>query len=128
MTNGSEYASTDISKATLLNAQFKSTFAPLSPFPVQPPVEPDGLATLDCTSDEICRTIKMTRSNVASGPDGISSRMLKGCSGSPLLRFLTAPCHLVYCLKTGSSLQLPPSSKLGIQLKCVTIGRSLCCL
>ena len=82
ITNGSEYASTDISKATLLNAQFKSTFAPLSPFPVQPPVEPDGPATLDCTSGEIRMTINMTRSNVASGPDGISSRMLKGCSGS----------------------------------------------
>ena len=125
MTNGSEYAFTDISKATLLNVQFQSTFAPLSPFPVQPPVEPDGLATLDCTSDQIYMTIKMTCSN------GISSRMLKGCSGSicePLAEIFNRSLSSGRLPQDWSSLQLPPSSKLGIQLKCVTIGQSFCCL
>ena len=84
MTNGVELASSDISKATLLNEQFKSIFAPLSPLPDPPPIAygPENISTLDCVGDEVKMVLRSLRPNVASGPDEISSRMLKNCAES----------------------------------------------
>ena len=90
LSKGDISASDDIGKATLLNDHFVSCFAPPSPLPPPPPfptaISSDStnppLDTLPVSSTDVMAHIRRLKSCTASGPDGISSRMLKGCAES----------------------------------------------
>lgn len=80
---GSVSATTSLQKASLLNEQFVSSFTSspptlLSPRPL-PPSDVPALSSVECSSVAVARVLKSMRPKIASGPDGISSRILRGC-------------------------------------------------
>ena len=62
----------------MLNDYFISCLT-LKSYPVAIPstATEDHLLAVSCSSEDVARVISSMRSNVAAGPDGISSRMLK---------------------------------------------------
>lgn len=63
----------------MINSHFTSCFSP--PSSASPPMQPEPLSTVSSISSVDFAgldVIGSMRSNVASGPDGISSMMLKG--------------------------------------------------
>ena len=73
--------STAAEQATLLNNQFVSTFSPRDG-PIELPVsvhdvEAESLCSFRCDEEEVFLGITSMRLNVACGPDGMSSKMLK---------------------------------------------------
>ena len=84
VSRGDSSAATAVGKAALLNEHFVSCFSPPSPLPA-PPVKgshPTCLDDLAVTGSDVSILIGRMRTKVASGPDAISSRMLKGCAQS----------------------------------------------
>ncbi len=85
VTSGSVSASNPSDQADLFNSHFSSCFSP-NPPPLFPSSSEEqstlapALSTLSCSPDEVASVIKRLRQDIASGPDGISSRMLKGTS------------------------------------------------
>ena len=77
--NGSTTASSPSSKANLLNSFFASCFSDAQgvPLPACPPSGLPNLSTIQCTDDEVESLLCALKSNTATGPDGISSHMLR---------------------------------------------------
>ena len=94
----------DLSKASLLNDFFSTCFnsstPPLTPIPTShsPPSSPSPPDFL-CTEDEILHLLLNLPSDTATGPDGISARMLK-LSASSIAPSLT----LIFNLSISSSI------------------------
>ncbi len=69
-----------------VNAHFTSCFSELKDTPPLSPASSLGdgvhLSSVSCTPMDVLKGISVMRQDVASGPDGISSRMLRGCAGS----------------------------------------------
>ncbi len=83
VTSGSVSATNPSDQADLFN--LSSCFSP-NPPPLFPSSSEEqltlapALSTLSCSPDEVASVIKRLHKDIASGPDGISSRMLKGTS------------------------------------------------
>ena len=94
----------DLSKASLLNDFFSTCFnsstLPLTPIPTShsPPSSPSPPDFL-CTEDEILHLLLNLPSDTATGPDGISARMLKLSASS-----IAAPLTLIFNLSISSSI------------------------
>lgn len=80
ITDGISSESSPSGKAALLNKQFASSFSVRYTSPAAPTRSEDtfGLSTITCTSIDVLKELMRMRPTVASGPDCISSRMLKG--------------------------------------------------
>ena len=83
--NGTREASSNMDKASLLNkvfsVNFNNTIPPLSELDCQSFIaDPSSPLSADilCTEKDIINLINGLDTNKASGPDGISVRMLKG--------------------------------------------------
>ena len=80
LSSGSVTVTTDTDKATILNDFFTSCFnqttVPPSYSTINPTTNRD-LDPFDCVSDEVCDRLKRLKTHSATGPDGISSWMLK---------------------------------------------------
>lgn len=90
LSKGSVTATFASDKADLLNSHFASCFTPLSST-ILPSAFPDSgecLSSVPCSSMDVLRELSTMRRNIASGPDGISSVMLRLCRGHqhPLIR------------------------------------------
>ena len=80
---GTEEATDTIAKAELLNKQFTSTFTShvnhQTPYLIPtPPAGVPCLSSVHCDSSEVFHALVSTRPNVATGPDDISSKTLRG--------------------------------------------------
>lgn len=78
-------ATSPVAKATLLNDHFVSCFTPANVHPPRPAEandDPSTLSDLQCSGMEVSKIISALRSDIASGPDGISIKMLKDCATS----------------------------------------------
>ena len=91
ITRGATSAHTPADQAALFNAQFTSCFTPRSSMDLtsilaagSASVEDDipHLSSASCSSMDVAQIITKLRYDVASGPDGILSPMLKGTSTS----------------------------------------------
>lgn len=85
LSRGSCSATTSLAKASLLNEQFFSHFTPVSaslPSPLASRKPCQVLSTITCTSGDVLGVLQSMKPKVASGPDGISSPVLRGCSAS----------------------------------------------
>ncbi len=84
MTNGVSTACSPLDKAELLNGHFASCFTPRSPIDLATLPSHDGevLSSVSCSSMDVFSEIVSLRRNIASGPDGISSVMLRGSASS----------------------------------------------
>lgn len=91
VTDGVKSASTDICQATLINGLCCSPSAHLPVVPDTESLVPVGLPTVECSSSDVQLLIKFMHPNVASGPDGIFSRMRVDVQGLHLRR----PCSTV---------------------------------
>jgi len=81
---GNDSASSSSGKASLLNLQFASNFAPKSTSAV-PPASPEDapcLSSLECSPFDVLLLLSRLRTDVATGPDGISSKVLRHCASS----------------------------------------------
>ena len=74
----------DVDKANALNAFFSSCFNqschPIST--TNPTTVPECPPAILCTEDEVCQLLKSLDCSKASGPDGISARMLKSTASA----------------------------------------------
>ena len=90
LSDGSGIACSGNEKANMLNrffvTCFNTTFPPLSPSTSQPLSTPGD--ELFCTEDEIFHLLEKLEVNKATGPDGISSRMLK-YTAAPITPMIT---------------------------------------
>ncbi len=105
MSNGSHTATSTLGKATLLNDQFASHFTPAaSVHPSLPPPHRSRptLSSLCCTSGDVLGVLRSMRPKVASGPDGISSPVLRACPAPPWQGCSTSPCPQAGFLMSGS--------------------------
>ena len=80
-------AITSIEKATLLNSFFTGCFTTSKPFlpnllSSSPPSSKPTLSSVECTHEEVHHLLANYKINTASGPDGLSSKMLRGTAGS----------------------------------------------
>ena len=108
----------DLSKANLLNEFFSSCFNTSSP-PFNP--SPNSVASLCppnllCSTDNVLHLLLLLPSDTATGPDGLSSRMLKATAHS-ILRLLSLVSliflfSLVLFPLIGNALILSPFPKL----------------
>ena len=75
-------------KANLFNSFFTSCFTksePILPSPDSDPTHSPSrpvLSNIECTQEEVHRLLSTHKLNTASGPDGISSQMLRGTANS----------------------------------------------
>ena len=80
LSSGSVAVTTDTDKATILNDFFTSCFnqrtVPPS-YSINNSTTDRDLDPYDCVSDEVCDRLKRLKTHSATGPDGISSWMLK---------------------------------------------------
>ena len=83
---GNKSATNPTDKACLLNSHFASCFTPRtsSPLPadIDKVAEDEELSTIQCSHEDVFHVLLKMRSNTASGPDDISSTMLKKCADS----------------------------------------------
>lgn len=85
LTNGVITVSSPTSKANLLNSFFASCFSPPSNSPSTPPPPPTSqleLSSIQCTEEEVDNLLSSLKVKTSTGPDGISSHMLKNTSYS----------------------------------------------
>ena len=77
-------ASSSIQKANLLNKFFSTYFSPPSDldFPDTNAVSGPCLTDVSCSQDEVLKHLSSLKLQTASGPDGISSHMLRSTAGS----------------------------------------------
>ena len=78
---------------TLIRSYFTSNFSTRSNLPSTTP-SPTAIPTLSeisCSNAEVYQLLKSLKIKTASGPDGISSRMLRGCV-PPLFLLTYPPC------------------------------------
>ena len=86
LSHNTETASSSQEKAELLNAFFSSCFTTCNPSnqststPVSPPSSP--LSSIVCEEDEVSHLLSTYKAKTSSGPDGISSAMLRNTSAS----------------------------------------------
>ena len=73
-------ATTSLEKANLLNCIFASRFTPptTSSIPDKTPTSEHSLSNIECTHEEVYCLLSSYKTNTASGPDGISSQMIRG--------------------------------------------------
>lgn len=87
LTRGESTATSLTSQARMLNDHFTS---PTTQIPsTAPPPGCPALSSVDCDEEDVLELIVGMKRKVASGPDGISSAMLKGCAGA-VVRPLTS--------------------------------------
>ena len=85
---GSETATTAASKACMLNDFFVLCFSPGSVSPYKDFASPlsvsaeAGLSSFQCDASDVMAAISTMKTRTSSGPDDISSPMLRGCAGS----------------------------------------------
>ncbi|XP_064390046.1 uncharacterized protein LOC135337956 [Halichondria panicea] len=84
LTNGTITADSPFSKANLLNTHFTSCLSNTTDVlssPWDAPVSP-SLDSISCSPDQVLSLLSRTKLKTASGPDGISSHMLRKTSSS----------------------------------------------
>ncbi len=85
ITDGTLSATTAPAQADLLNAAFIKNFTKQTTIPAPPTMAdqpPKTLLSADISILGVLKVIKSMRQDVASGLDGISSRLMKGCAPS----------------------------------------------
>ena len=82
LTHRSITAESTPAKANLFNSFFASCFSTPQGTAKGSPARKDGLFTITCSSEEVAPIIQSLKVKSASGPDGISTQMLKVCSSS----------------------------------------------
>ena len=85
--NGTVTAESHVSKANLLNCLFSSCFSPQSPSSIEH--HPD-LSNTECSEEEVGRLLCSLKTKTSTGPDGISSHMLRNTAHS----ISTSLCNL----------------------------------
>ena len=133
LTNGSVTVESACNKCDLLNSHFVSVFSDpdcYSPVPSSAPDAP-GLTSICCSSEDVHRLLTSLPQKTASGPDGISSQMLKHILLVLLRRnyqhFSISRCPLVLSLLTGSYLMSSLSTRLETLNWSQTTVQSLSC-
>ena len=100
LSNGVTTALSPISKANLLNTFFASCFSPRSNSPLtsSPTLVHPELSSIECTEEEVYKHLSSLKVKTATGPDGISSHMLRNTAISTY----SSLCNLFNCsLSTG---------------------------
>ena len=82
LSHGPTTAESTPAKANLLNSFFSSCFSTPKGTINRPSASVGGLPSISCTSEDVAKVIQTLKPKSASGPDGISTLMLKGCSSS----------------------------------------------
>ena len=83
MSDGTRAVSSDQEKATLLNSHFCSVFNSSVPYvPCDDPQPINGLTSITCSTNEVEHLLKTMRPDVATGPDSVSSIMLRNTAST----------------------------------------------
>ena len=82
LTNGATVAESSSAKANLLNSHFVSSFSTAPVDAASFSCTTCELSSVRCTSEDVLGLIRSLKTNSASGPDNISSQMLKGAAPS----------------------------------------------
>ena len=91
LTHNNVTASTSLQKANLLNKFFSSCFSAPPPARSTPSSDHSGpsLSSVTCTQDEVHNLLASHKLHTATGPDGISSHMLRATADSISLALTT---------------------------------------
>ena len=82
LTNGATVAESSSAKANLLNSHFVACFSTAPVDAASFSCTTCELSSVRCTSEDVLGLIRSLKTNSASGPDTISSQMLKGATPS----------------------------------------------
>ena len=95
LSDGTTTATSVASKANLLVSHFSACFSHVTPLdpdpdpdpnpdpdPDSPPTYQEGLSTITCSPDEVHKLLRTMKVKTASGPDGLSSHMLRNTASA----------------------------------------------
>ena len=82
LTLSSVTAESTPAEANLLNSFFTSCFSTPQAAAKRLPNGKEGLSTISCSSEEVASIVRSLKTKSASGPNGISTQMLKTCTAS----------------------------------------------
>ena len=134
LNHGSMTANTNEEKAEMLNSFFSTcfnpTFPPLSPsnVPTACTCDNSSIDNLLCTEEEVYGLLSSLDVSKASGPDGISARMLKmtaECIAPSVCKLFISHFKLVEFRRGGNDLLLCLFQNLLLHIHQIAIGQSL---